>query len=279
MSIVLLGSGGMLAADLEKVMAGGEVVALDKNEVDITDYKKLKEMVLSINPEVIINAAAYTDVDGAEDNKEEVFRVNHEGVENVARVASLLDATIVHFSTDYVFPGDDKNGYKEEASPGPPVNVYGESKLKGEESLARVGGKYYILRTAWLYGKEGSNFVKTMLRMSEDNNTPRVVNDQYGCPTYTKDVAEATKKLLAGEYKYGIYHVVNEGVTTWRGLAEEIFRLTGVGVKIEPVGSEEYLRPARRPRYSVLLNTRGPKMRSWQEALSDFIENSYKAGT
>jgi dTDP-4-dehydrorhamnose reductase len=271
MKIVIVGAGGMLAQALKDVFSSEEVVALGKDQADITNFEGLLEAVGPIKPQVILNAAAYTDVDGAEEEKELAFKVNDLGVGNLAKVAAELGATLVHYSTDYVFPGDREGGYKEDDRPGPAVNVYGESKLKGEESLRSTGGSYYILRTAWLYGEGGNNFVKTMLRLAEEKKELRVVNDQHGSPTYTKDVAEAMKQLVMGEYGHGVYHAVNEGVTTWYGLAKEIFRVVGADVTVVPVGSDEYPRPAARPKYSVLLNTKGLEMRSWQEALGDFL--------
>jgi len=272
MKVAIVGAGGMLAQDLEKAFAQDEVVALTKEKVDITNIKELKETLSLIRPTFILNAAAYTDVDKAEQNREVAFEVNQQGASNLAEVALGLDAALVHYSTDYVFPGDCKDGYKEDDQPGPAVNIYGESKLAGEESVKASGCKYYILRTAWLYGQGGNNFVKTMLKLADNKKRLEVVADQYGCPTYTRDVAESTRQLLKDNYSNGVYHVVNEGVTTWYGFAKEIFRLSDINVKVVPVGSEEYQRPAARPGYSVLINTKGPKMRPWQEALRDYLK-------
>lgn len=274
MRVLILGARGMLGQALAEVFADQRTVAWDREELDITDAAAVREKIGGGKWDVVINAAAYTAVDEAERQSEAAFAVNADGVRNVAEAAKSAGATIVHYSTDYVFPGDSLDSYAEDARPGPAVNVYGESKLAGEQVLQEVARKYFLVRTAWLYGSGGKNFVDTMLRLGKElgaSDPLRVVIDQHGSPTYTKDVAQATRALLLESYTPGVYHAVNSGTTTWYDLAREIFRLAGLEAPVAPVPSEAYPRPARRPAWSVLQNTRGPKLRPWPEALHDYL--------
>jgi len=261
----------MLGGYLKLAFADVDVVALDKSDVDVTDLEALRERLVSEAPQHVINAAAYTDVDGAESDREAAFVVNETGVRNVAKVASEIKATVVHYSTDYVFPGTEEDGYQEGDRPGPPVNKYGESKLAGEVALREETGAFYLIRTAWLYGQGGNNFVNTMLKLAEDHKELTVVNDQHGSPTFARDLAAATRKLINDDYDHGVYHLTGDGVTTWFDFAQEIFRQAGLNVKVSPVTSDEYQRAAKRPEYSVLKNVEGPPMRRWQEALFEYI--------
>lgn len=272
MKILILGARGMLGQALVQEFTSDELTAWDKDELDITDAEQVREKIAAEKPQVIINAAAYTAVDEAETNKELAFAVNAQAVGYIAAVARDLDATLVHYSTDYVFSGDTKGGYEEEDVPAGAINIYGESKLAGEIALRESGPRFYLVRTAWLYGMGGNNFVDTMAALAETKPELRVVNDQYGSPTYTVDVASATRLLLTGtKYSPGIYHSVNTGVATWYELAQEVLSLLGKSVVLTPVSTTEYPLPARRPHYSVLKNTKGPRMRSWQQALREYI--------
>ena len=271
MKILLIGSNGMLGSMLVRMFDGHDLIALDKEDIDITDKQAIIEKGGEIAPAVVINAAAYTDVDRAEDARELAFAVNADGAENVALASKAVGATLVHYSTDYVFPGEAKDGYAEDDLAGPPVNVYGESKLEGEKRIQSSGVDYYIIRTAWLYGPNGKNFVSTMLSLAEKNDELRVVNDQFGCPTYTKDLAGATRYLLEEKFPFGIYHGVNSGVASWFDLAQETFRVSGSEVRVVGVLASEFPRPAKRPSYSVLKNTKHLPMRPWQAALEDFL--------
>ena len=295
MKLLIVGAKGMLGRQLSEVFKDFNPVCWDKEEVDITDEKQVREKITALRPiqqvqgkqaqgglDVIINAAAYTDVDGAEVNREAAFAVNELGVKNLARVAKELGIKLVHYSTDYVFRGDKEDGYDEDDQPGPPVNVYGESKLAGERALGEIGPEFYLIRTAWLYGpscaqatagkRGGKNFVDTMLRLAKEKDSLSVVDDQWGSPTYAKDVALATRRIITGDYKPGVYHAVNGGVTTWCGWAREIFKLMGKGVEVKAITADQYPRPARRPRYSVLKDTKGLNMRPWPEALKDYLK-------
>jgi dTDP-4-dehydrorhamnose reductase len=268
---LLLGAKGMLGQALTRTWQDQDLVAWDVDDLDITDQNKVLEKVIEIKPDLIINAAAYTDVDGAESNRVLAFKVNADGIRNIAEAAQAVGAGIVHYSTDYVFPGDKAKGYSEEEAPGPAVNIYGETKLAGERALIEVSSKFWLIRTAWLYGMGGKNFVDTMLKLSQEKNELKVVDDQHGTPTFVNDLAKFTWILINEKYASGIYHGVNQGVTTWFDLAEKIFDLTDRKVTVEPIKSSEFPRPAKRPEFSVLLNNRGPNMRTWEEALAEYL--------
>ncbi len=274
MSFVIVGAKGMLGSMLGEVFAEHNPLLLDKEEIDITNEQSVREVLRDAKATTIINAAAYTNVDAAEENSEDAFLVNETGVQNLALVARELAGTLVHFSTDYVFPGTEKGGYTEADSPGPAVNVYGQSKLAGERALKESRCNFYLVRTAWLYGPYGRNFVDTMLSLAKDHKQLTVVEDQYGCPTYTRDLAEYVQTLIEGAYPFGIYHGVNEGSTSWFGFAQKIFEYTkNLAIDVKPVSSVEFPRPAKRPMYSILQNTKGPAMRPWQEALLEYIKS------
>src|SRR3989338_1298689 len=279
MRIVILGAKGMLGGALQKEFIRlGEVTALDSEEIDIIDEDMVRKTIFGLKPNLVINAAAYTNVDGAENNRAVALAVNADGVGNVARAVKDLGAILIHYSTDYVFAGTNQKGYREDDLPGPAVNCYGETKLAGERLLKEISPNFYLIRTAWLYGVGGRNFVDTMIKLGEKiiraeegKREIRVVNDQWGSPTYTVDLAEATRKIVEDKLALGIYHLVNEGVTNWSSLAEEIFNSLKWGVSVIPVPSTESSRPAKRPTWSVLLNEKGPQLRSWQNALADYL--------
>lgn len=291
MRLLIIGAKGMLGARLCEEFDSLKPVCWDREEIDITNKEQTREKIVGLHPDVVINAAAYTDVDGAETNRDMAFAVNEAGVRNLAGVVKDIDGKLVHYSTDYVFPSyakasegaaglyDEKGnfmGYPEDYPPGPAVNTYGESKLAGERALKEVGVEFYLLRAAWLYGANGKNFVDTMLNLAKSRDSLSVIDDQYGGPTFTNDVAKTTKKILKGDYEPGIYHTVNSGVTSWCGFAREIFSLAGVDIEVKAISTSEYPLPAKRPAYSVLKNTKGPKMRPWKEALREYIENLTK---
>jgi len=261
----------MLGQSLCDVFASSELTCWDKEDIDITQEQEVQEKIFKLRPDIVINAAAYTNVDGAEEEKEAAFVINETGVKNIAQAAKDLDATLVHYSTDYVFSGTKSDGYAENDPPGPSVNAYGDSKLAGERALKEVGVKFFLIRTAWLYGAGGKNFVDTMLTLAQSNQELKVVDDQHGSPTYTKDLAKATKQLLVEDYEPGIYHITNNGVVTWHGFAKEIFKITDQDIEVKPVTSEEFVRPAKRPEWSVLKNEIGPEVRGWQAALADYL--------
>lgn len=271
MKLIIIGGRGMLGSKLCDVLGEHAPTCWDKEDIDIRNQDDVREKIRTAAPGVVINAAAFTNVDTCETQKEEAHAVNEIGVKNLADACRNIDATLIHYSTDYVFPGDKKDGYTEDDSPGPAVNAYGESKLAGERALRESGAQCYLIRTAWLYGPHGKNFVETMLHLAQNHRQLNVVNDQHGSPTYTKDVAEFTRTLMHEHYPVGIYHAVNSGSATWFDVANKIFQLSHAQVDVKPIPSEEYPLPAQRPKYSVLKNTKGPKMRPWEKALEDYI--------
>ena len=228
--------------------------------------KKISDLL----PEIVINAAAYTAVDEAEQNKNLVYKINGCAVGFLATVCKEINAILVHFSTDYVFDGENHNGYKEN-HPYRPINIYGKSKALGEKMILDISPKCYIIRTAWLFGKNGKNFVEIMLRLAGEKKEIRVVNDQFGSPTYAKDLASEVKKLIESQGQYGIYHITNSGTCSWYDFAVKIFELSKLNLKVRPVKSEKFPTPAKRPTYSMLINTKLPPMRKWEEALKDYL--------
>lgn len=272
MSFVIVGAKGMLGSMLSVVFADKQPILLDKDEIDITNEGSVRQVLRDVAASVVINAAAYTNVDAAEKHRDDAFFINETGVKNLAMVCRELSATLVHFSTDYVFPGTKEEGYTESDSPGPAINVYGQSKLAGERALKESGCNFYLVRTAWLYGPNGKNFIDTMLQLAQKQDHLQVVSDQRGCPTYTKDVAQYVRTLLEEAYPFGIYHGVNTGNASWFELAQKIFEYTpNMAIVVKPVSSAEFPRPAKRPMYSILQNTKGPAMRTWQDALAEYV--------
>ncbi len=275
MKIVILGAKGMLGSDLAKVFADFKPHLFDKDEIDITNKNALIGLLKKIKPDIVINAAAYTDVDGCEENRDLAMKVNADAPGYLAEVSESIGAIFVHYSTDYVFSGNNENGYSEDDDPGDPVNFYGESKLAGEIAVRKSGGNYYIIRTSWLFGSGGPkingrprNFVETILRLAEEKSELRVVNDQHGKPTFSLDLGQRTRYIIERKKDFGIYHVTNEPATTWYEFAKEI---AGIPI-IVPCKSSEFPRSAKRPGFSILLNTKLPPMRSWQEALEDYLK-------
>lgn len=271
MKVLLLGAGGMLGHALVNEFAGDEIIVGDLPEFDITNFKEIKDKLQAIQPEVIINAAAYTNVDGCETNAELCNLVNGEAVGNLASISKELGIILVHYSTDYVFTGNNENGYAEEAQTNP-LNIYGQSKELGEQLLMKNTDKYYLIRTAWLYGNSGKNFVDTIIELSGKNQQIPVVNDQFGNPTYAKDLAAATRRILIDKKPAGIYHQTNKGSCSWYEFALKIKELKGFKAEITPVTSKEFERRAKRPKYSKLINAKLPPLRHWVEALADYLK-------
>ncbi|MBI2135158.1 dTDP-4-dehydrorhamnose reductase [Candidatus Woesearchaeota archaeon] len=271
MKIVILGTNGMLGKDIAEAFSNFDVYPFDKRELDITNARLLDMKLKAIKPDFVINAAGYTDVDGCETNKELAYNVNANGVKNIAVSCSKYGSTLIHISSDYVFDGE-KDGYSEHANPSP-INIYGDSKYKGELYLMDASKRYYLIRTSWLFGKNGRNFVDTILRLSKTKTQLEVVNDQRGSPTYTKDLSIAIKNMINNNPEFGIYHLTNSGVCTWFEFAKEIIKIKGLKVDIEPISSEKLNRPAKRPKCSVLINNKLPKLRNWKEAVKDYLAN------
>ena len=259
---LIFGAGGMLGTELCSVFP--EAVMLKHNDIDIGDRKKVLEIIRKNEPDAVINAAAYTAVDDCEDNRELAFKVNGEAPGYIAEGCSIVGAKLIHYSTDYIFDGSKKE-YLETDTPNP-INVYGSSKLMGEKNIIEKMHDYRIVRTSWLYGAHGKNFVDTMLKLSKDNDTVKVVNDQFGKPTYAPDLALKTREILG--LAPGIYHITNDGICSWYEFASAI-----IGNAV-PCTSDEFKRKARRPGYSVLANTKTTPMRHWKDALADYLNKS-----
>jgi dTDP-4-dehydrorhamnose reductase len=277
MRILLTGSEGMLGNDLLKELAGKhEIIPLTFEKADITQKESLDNFLADFSaPDFIIHAAAYTSVDEAENQPAQALAVNQKGTENLVALAEKFHRPLLYLSTDYIFDGRSDRPYLEDDPPAP-INQYGLSKLKGEEAVRKLD-HFFIVRTAWLYGKNGRNFITTMLNLARKQPRLKVVNDQRGSPTYTKDLARAIVQLL-DTASGGIYHLTNSGETTWYWLARKIFEIAGIKVEVEPVTTEEFPRPAPRPRYSVLAHRNWLRLgrgdlRLWETALEDFIIN------
>ena len=276
MKILITGSNGMLGHDLINALKERhDLIPTTSKTLDITDKKQTIDYIRDKKPDIVINSAAYTDVDGCEENQDLAYSVNGEGVRNLALACRDIDCPLVHISTDYVFDGSATEPIREDGEIGP-ISVYGKSKLEGEEAIQEILDKYFIIRTAWLYGINGRNFPKTMLELAENHPEITVVYDEVGTPTYTPDLAEGISQLIE-TYYYGIYHLTNSGSCSWCEFARYIFEIAGKDVKVIPVTASEFARPAPRPSYSVLDNSnwieRGFKpLRSYKDAIKEYIE-------
>ncbi|MBU1149056.1 dTDP-4-dehydrorhamnose reductase, partial [Patescibacteria group bacterium] len=244
--ILILGANGILGSQLVEVFSGKNVTAWTRKDLDITKAKQVEDKITKLNPEILINAAAFTDVDGSEKKKAFVKEVNGSAVGNLAKVCRKIDCLLVHYSTDYVFSGNKPEGYKESYKTSA-INAYGQSKELGEKLLRKYCRKYYLIRTSWLFGKNGRNFIDSIKELAPRRVEMKVVNDQYGKPTYAKDLAHRTKDIIEKKQPFGIYHLTNEGVTTWYKLAKEICRIQKYKTRVVPVTSYQFPRPARRP--------------------------------
>lgn len=271
--ILVVGANGMLGHDLMKVLAG-EVRGVDLPDIDITSLESVRRVLLTLKPATIINAAAYTDVDGCETNAEQAMAVNGEGAGLLALTAREIGAKLVQISTDYVFDGSKGAPYRED-DPVNPLSVYGESKLAGELNAA-MAPEFLIVRTQWLYGLHGKNFVETMLRLAGEKSELAVVDDQTGSPTWTYDLALAIKALLDKGCS-GTYHAANIGFCSWNEFARAIFEEEGLKVKVNSMTTKELARPANRPLYSTLdcgklAADSGYEPRHWREALREYLQ-------
>jgi dTDP-4-dehydrorhamnose reductase len=279
MKILIIGHKGNLGQKLIKVFKKHDPVGMDKEELDITKEIQVLETVKEVKPQIIINASAYNAVDACEEDEAQeklANEINGYGPGYLAKAAKAIDAILVHYSTDYVFSGDKKEGYLEEAKTGP-IQNYGKSKLLGEEEVKKQGEKYYLIRTSKLFGKPGisdmikKSFIDIMLDLSKQRDELDVVDEEYSCFTYTPDLAGHTKKLIEGKEDFGIYHFVNEGALTWFECAKKIFEKVGKKIKLNPVSGDKFPRPAQRPKFSKLINSKFQKLRSFDQALEDYL--------
>lgn len=276
MKVFVTGVKGQLGHDVvnELTERGIEALGVDIDEMDITDPVSVDKVIREAAPDAVIHCAAYTAVDAAEENEELCRRVNAEGPGNIARVCKELDIKMIQISTDYVFSGEGIRFWKPE-DVCEPQSVYGRTKYEGELAVQEILDKYFIVRIAWVFGINGKNFVKTMLNLAKTHDTIRVVNDQFGSPTYTYDLAKLLADMVVTD-KYGIYHATNEGTCSWYDFACAIFREAGVDVNVIPVTTAEYAAKAKRPANSRMDNNKltengFAKLPAWQDALKRYV--------
>ena len=276
MKILITGSKGQLGLELVKqlkIKGLYKIIDTDRDELDIVDIDNVNEFILSSKPDVVINCAAHTAVDLCETDIENAYKINAIGPRNLAIACEKIGAKFVQVSTDYVFDGNIYRPYREDDNTCP-NSIYGSSKLMGENFTKEFCSRHFIVRTAWLYG-DGNNFVRTMLKLSETNKEINIVNDQFGSPTSTVDLAKAIIELIHTEH-YGTYHGTCEGKCSWYDFAQKIFEISNIDIKVNPVTSEEYKRPAPRPAYSVLDNFMLKlvglnSFRNWEDALIEYL--------
>jgi dTDP-4-dehydrorhamnose reductase len=281
MRLLIIGNTGQVGWELERILQGcGEIVAMDYPAVDLTDHTRLRALVRDMKPRIIFNAAAYTAVDKAESEPDRAKAINTVAPGVLAETAKSIGAGLIHYSTDYVYDGTKEGLYVESDTPNP-QSVYGRTKAEGDAAIAANGSEYAILRTSWVFGSRGANFVLTMLRLGKERSEMRIVDDQVGSPTWCRNIAQTSvqfaEQMTAGEFPSGVYHTTNSGYTSWFGFAQEIFKQrearTGAATpKLIPIKTEEYPLPAPRPRNSRLSNEKlvgqiGKRLPSWQDAL------------
>lgn len=269
--VLVSGSRGQLGLELAALLPwrGHEVVALSKRELDVADFGAVRLALEEHAPDVVVNAAAYTNVDGCETEANLAYGVNALGPRNLAQICEELGCDLLHVSTNYVFDGDSGRPYEPFDTPNP-ISVYGRTKLAGEEYVRQLTNRWYVVRSAGVYGR-GHNFVHTMLRLGAQRDALKVKNDEFISPTYASDLAEGILGVIEGRH-YGLYHLTNSGSCSWYQFAKEIFSLAGVEVEVVPVPGSEYPLPAARPANGVLSALGSPKMRPWREALEDYLE-------
>lgn len=268
--ILVTGANGMLARDLCPMLedADFEVIETTRNELDVTDELQVRRVISDVKPDYVIHCAAYTNVDKAEEEPETAELVNAKSAEYIAKACNSNNAVMIYISTDYVFGGIQTRPYIPDDI-ATPIGAYGLSKLHGEEAVRKFCPAHYIIRTSWLYGHHGKNFVETMISLAEKTEL-KVVDDQVGCPTWTVDLSDAIISFIDEEPPFGTYHACGAGSTSWYGFAKEIFDLMSLNVKLIPCTTEEFPRPAKRPAYSVMDND--GLLRDWKQALQEYIE-------
>lgn len=272
MKILVTGANGMLGQDLCPMLEDtdfvDEVIETDVDTLDITNEIQVNKVLKETMPDVVIHCAAYTNVDKAEDDLETAEKINVTGTENLAIACGKLDITMVVISTDYVFDGNKKSKYMPIDATNPLSN-YGLTKWQAEEAVRTYCKKHYVVRTSWLYGHHGKNFVETMINCAKQGKELKVVNDQIGCPTWTVSLAEGIIDLLEEMPEYGIYHICGSGETSWYGFAKEIFKQAGIEAKLSPCTTEEYPVKAKRPKYSVMENE--GICDDWKKSLKEYL--------
>lgn len=279
MKIMIIGAGGQLGSELVNIVQEDIIIPLTRLDLEMTDYRQMNDVISSNTPDIVINTTAYHRVDECEDNVEKAFSVNTFAVRTLSKICAEMNATLVHFSTDYVFGGEKRVPYMENDMPNP-LSVYAASKLAGEYFARNICRRHFVVRTCGLYGAKGvsgkgENFVEMMLRLAREQKPIKVVADQIVTPTFARELAVSISKLIrTGEY--GLYHITNDGGCSWYEFAKTIFDLTGIRADLSPITSEEFGAKARRPAYSVLENRNLralgiDNMRPWKEALKEYL--------
>lgn len=277
MKVLVTGANGQLGYDVVKELQKQniECYGASRQDFDIVDFEATENFIKNYMPDAVIHCAAYTAVDKAEDEQELCYLVNASATENIAEICKKINAKMLYISTDYVFDGT-KDGFYEVYDKPNPINVYGKTKLLGEQAVQKILDKYFIVRISWVFGEHGNNFVKTMLRLGKERKELNVVADQYGSPTYTADLAPLLVEMIKTD-KYGVYHATNEGVCTWAEFAEEIFKIAGMNVKVNHITTAEYSSRTKRPvnsrlSKSKLLINNFYILNKWQIAIDQFMK-------
>lgn len=274
--VLIIGDKGMLGQALARELRSGNKLFLwDRGEIDLANVIDYRLSIIDLQPDLIINSAAYTNVDKAEREKDLADKINGYAVGELAKICRELDIGLVHFSTEYVFDGEKKEGYSE-TDRSNPVSAYGASKYLGERELQKNTDKFYLIRLSRLFGRDTQagkkSFVNLMLELAKSKREIEVVDEELSCPTYAPDLAKLTRYIIDEKLPYGIYHGANSGACTWFGFAKEIFKIAAINVKLIPVAASRFPRLAKRPQYGVLLNTKLPPQRAWQKALKEFLK-------
>lgn len=277
MKILILGAKGSLGQTFVDVYSDQKVIAWDREELDITNESEVLDKITELAPNLIINCAAYNAVDKAEEDREIANQINGYAVGFIGKAADAIGATLVHYSTSYVFDGQNSAGYGENDLPRP-QSAYAKSKLLGEMELQENCQNFYLIRTQWLYGRASENgkpsFVETMLKLALSGQSIESINDEFGQPTYVLDLASATRALIEDQKPFKTYHLINSGSATWFDWAREIFKIKNLEIKLNPVSRANFVRKAPRPQYGILHNTKFIELRPWHEALEEYLNSA-----
>lgn len=267
--ILIVGANGMLGTDLVSVFSQAkyQVIPATRKDFDLTNNQQVQQYFQDKSFDLVINSAAYTQVDKAESEEKKAFRVNEIGAKNLAHICNNKNIPIIYISTDYVFDGNKKSPYETNDQPNP-INIYGKSKLAGEIATKKSNPKSYIIRTSWLYGKNGNNFVETMLKLAKTRDEIKVVSDQYGCPTWTMDLANNIKKLIQQNADFGTYHICSNDSCSWFEFAKKIFEINKIDITIKDITTEEFPRDAARPKNSIMKSSGDF---NWQDSLMRYF--------
>ncbi len=269
-TILITGTNGMLGQDAAQLFfdSGYDVLKANKADLDVTNLAQVREIFAKNKIDFVLHAAAYTKVDDAETNEDLAFLINAQGAKNVAIASNEKLVPMIYISTDYVFDGEKGASYLPSDKTNP-LNIYGASKLMGEENIKKENPKHYVVRTSWLYGKNGKNFVDTMINLSKTQKSIKVVNDQFGCPTWTVDLADGVKNLIEKNTPFGTYHLCGGGAASWFEFAKKIFEILKIEIEVIPVATTEFPRPAKRPKFSAMENS--DALGVWEDGLRKYL--------